>query len=201
MNTLTKTRNLRWPVMVVGGLLLCLLPIPSLAQSARLSLNNLEKLTSKAAEVNDVTLEGDMLKLASRFMEMDGDPEAAQVKAMLKDLQGIYVKNFEFDEPGQYSPADVAEIRAQLAAPGWSKIVESQSKRTGEKNEIYVMRVGEKIAGVAILVAEPKELSVVNIVGPIDLDRLSQLEGKFGVPDLKERPKSKPPAEAPHEKN
>jgi hypothetical protein len=33
---------------------------------------------------------------------------------------------------------------------------------------------------VALLVAEPQELTVVNIVGPIELDKLGELAGKFG---------------------
>ncbi len=197
----TTNRSLRWPSIVLGGLLFCLLPVSGFAQHARLSLNNLERLNSKAAEVNDVTLEGEMLQLASKFMEIDHDPEAAQIKEIIKNLKGIYVKNFEFDQPDQYSPADVAEIRAQLAAPGWSKIVENRSKRNGENNEIYLMKEGDKVAGVTILVAGPKELTVVNIVGPIDLDKLSALEGKFGIPNSGEWPKNKPSGEAPHKKN
>jgi hypothetical protein len=197
----TTGRSQRWPGIFLGLALLCLLPLPGFAQNARLQLNRLEKLNSKAAEVNDVTLEGEMLKLAAKFMEMDGDPEAAQIKDIIKDLKGIYIKNFEFDQPNQYSPEDVAEVRAQLAAPGWSRIVENRTKRGGETNEIYVMKDGNKIAGVAILVAEPKELTVVNIVGPIDLDKLSALEGKFGIPDEDNHPKPKntPSGEKPHE--
>ncbi len=158
------------------------LPLAAYGQNARLQLNNLEKLNSKAAEVNDVTLDGDMLQLAVKFIEMDHDPEAAQLKEIIKDLKGVYVKNFEFDQPNQYSQADVEAIRAQLAAPGWSRVVENRNKRAGENNEIYIMKDGNQIGGVAILVAEPKELTVVNIVGRIDLDKLSALEGKFGIP-------------------
>jgi len=152
------------------------------AQSAKLQLNNLDKLSDKAAEVNDVTLDGGMLDLAAKFIDADHDPEAPQLKAILKDLKGIYVKNFEFDEPNQYSQADVDAIRAQLAAPGWSKIVESRSLHSREHDEIYVMKQGDRIAGMAILVAEPRELTVVNIVGNIDVDKLAALEGHLGIP-------------------
>jgi hypothetical protein len=34
----------------------------------------------------------------------------------------------------------VEQIRTQLAAPGWSKIVENRDKRANENNEIYVMK-------------------------------------------------------------
>jgi Domain of unknown function (DUF4252) len=171
-----------WPHIFLQAALVCGLSVPGWAQNARLELKNLEKLSNKAATVNDITLEGDMLRLGLKFIEMDEDPEAKQLKELLKDLKGIYVKNFEFDEPNQYSPADVEAIRAQLSSPGWSRIVESRNKRQDENDEIYVMKVGEKIAGVAILVAEPKELTVVNIVGPIDINKLGELEGHFGIP-------------------
>ena len=46
------------------------------------------------------------------------------------------------------------------------------------------MLEGEKIGGLVVLSAEPKELTVVNIVGPVDLDKLAALEGQFGIPDL-----------------
>ena len=38
----------------------------------------------------------------------------------------------------------------------------------------------------AIICAEPTELTVVNIVGPVDIEKLSQLEGKMGIPRLGE---------------
>jgi len=180
--------------LLVGLALFCV-ALPASAQHARLKLDHLEKLSAKAVEVNNVTLDGDMLQLAAKFLDMDkDDPESGQAKNLIKNLKGIYVKNFEFEQPNQYSAADVEEIRTQLAAPGWSKIVENRDKRANENNEIYVMKdAHNNIAGIAILVAEPKELTVVNIVGPVDLDKLSALGGKFGIPENKEKehPKKK----------
>lgn len=181
-----RSRNARrWCFPLATGLMCAILPCVGWAQDAKLQLNNLEKLSDKAAEVNDVTLEGQLLELAWKFIEADHDPEAAQLKEVLQGLKGIYVKNFEFDEPDQYSQADVDAIRAQLAGPGWTRIVESRSRRSREHDEIYVMKQGQgdRIAGLAILVAEARELTVVNIVGNIDVNKLSLLEGHFGIPD------------------
>ena len=36
-----------------------------------------------------------------------------------------------------------------------------------------------------MLSASPREVTLVNIVGTIDLEQLRSLQGKFGVPDLK----------------
>jgi hypothetical protein len=44
-----------------------------------------------------------------------------------------------------------------------------------------------------VLHNDEKELTVVNIVGPVNLDKLAQLEGQFGVPELGiEQQKTKP---------
>lgn len=179
MRTLAK----RFILRLFLAVLLISLVVPGAAQTGKLELKNLEKLADKAAEVNDITLDGSLLQLAVRMMENSHDADAAQVKELIKGLKGIYVKNFEFDSPGQYSQSDVEAIRAQLTGPGWQRIVTSRSKRTGENNEIYLLKEGDKINGVAILVAEARELTVVNIVGAIDPEKLGELGGHFGIPE------------------
>src|SRR5215467_4077329 len=110
------------------------------AQNAKLELKNLEKLSNKASDVNDITLDGSLLELAWKFMEASHDPDAKEVRDVLKGLKGIYIKSFEFDEPNQYSQQDVDAIRAQLTGPGWTRIVESHSKRAKQHDEIYVLK-------------------------------------------------------------
>jgi hypothetical protein len=166
-------------------------------QPGKLQLDNLDKLNAKASVVNDVTLDGALLGMATKAVASSDDPDAKDVKEAIKGLKGIYIKNFEFDKPHQYTPEDVEAIRSQLAH-GWTRIVQSQDKRQEEINEIYLLKNGDKVEGVAILVAEPKELTVVNIVGPIDFEKLGALGGKLGIPDgIKtetQKPKSKTPA-------
>ena len=78
-------------------------------------------------------------------------------------------------------------MRAQLGA-NWNKIVDVRS-RTRENSEIYTFTRGDAIAGLLIITAEPRELTIVNIVGPIDLDRLSDLDGQFVIPRAKKESK------------
>jgi hypothetical protein len=69
-----------------------------------------------------------------------------------------------------------------------------RSTRDHQNIEVYTMLVGEKIGGIAVIATEPTQLTVVNIVGQIDLEKLSALEGNFGIPKLKiktDRPKPK----------
>ena len=184
--------------------LLVSVTLPAVAQGARLELKNLEKLKSKAVDETDIDLDGPMLQLGIKFLALaNDDPDAKRVSDVVKDLKGIYVKSFTFDQPNQYSQADVEDIRAQLAGPRWSKIVESRTQHDHEHDEIYVMKEGDKIAGVAILVAEARELTVVNLIGLIDIEKLGNLAGEFGIPrSIKEQPKlkPKPEGESTHEK-
>src|SRR6185437_15718487 len=98
-------------------------------------------------------------------------------------VKGIYVKSFEFDNTGEYTAADVESIRAQLRGPGWSRLVNVASRKDGNL-EVYLLMNGEQIGGLAVLHTDEKELTVVNIVGPVDLDKLAKLEGQFGIPEL-----------------
>ncbi len=46
------------------------------------------------------------------------------------------------------------------------------------------MSDGDKIQGVAVIVANSHEVAIVNVVGPIDLEKIGELEGQFGIPRL-----------------
>lgn len=146
----------------------------------------LEKLADKASEVVDVTLDGALLQLASRFLS-NKDPEEARVKQLVGGLKGIYVKVFEFDKEGAYSPADVEAVRSQLKAPAWQRMVGVVSRKSGENAEVYFRMEGDKVTGLVVIAAEPRELAIVNIVGPIDPEQLSELGGHFGVPRLERK--------------
>ena len=110
----------------------------------------------------------------------------AGLKKLIASIDGIYIKHFEFKREGGYSQADLDTVRVQLKAPEWSRIVEVASAEDGENAEVYLRMENKKITGVAVLYAAPKELTVVNIVGPVDLDSLAELSGHFGLPKLKE---------------
>lgn len=163
----------------------------AMAQDARIQTAPLDNLAVKASQVVDVNLDERLMQFAARFLNTK-DPEEAAVKEMVNGLKGIHVKVFEFETEGQYSPADVEGIRSQLRNAPWSRIVVITSKK--ETNvEVYLSMKGSEIGGLAVIAFGPKELAVVNIVGPVDLNKLSQLEGNFGIPELEiESQKPKP---------
>jgi Domain of unknown function (DUF4252) len=147
---------------------------------------NLDRLAEHATETVDVTLDASMLQLASKFLSKD-DPDQMRVKQIASKLKGVYVRSFEFDKDGQYSKGDVEAIRSQLKAPGWTRIVGVKSTK-GENSEIYLKKNGDQIAGLVVINAEPKELTIVHIDGSIDPEELSALGGHMGIPKL-DRPR------------
>ena len=193
MNSLCQTSQISLLKFFSLAVLLVLgVAVTATAQDARIQTSQLDHLAAKASETVDVNIDERLIQLAARFLSSK-DADEASVREIVNGLKGIYVKSFEFDSEGQYSQADVESIRSQLRGSSWSKIVNVNSKKEGGA-EIYLMTQGGKVHGLAVLATEPKEITVINIIGPVDLEKLTQLEGQFGIPDLKierSRPKRK----------
>jgi hypothetical protein len=171
----------RYFVKLILALLAALaLPLTASAQGTRLNLD-FPDLAAKASETTDVTLDGPMLRLASKFLNSN-DADERTAKEMISGLAGIYVRSYEFDQEGEYDKSQAERIRQQLG-PTWKKIVKVSS-RTKENVDIYADTRGDNITGLLIISAEPKEFTVVNIVGPVDLEKLAGLEGQFGIPHI-----------------
>lgn len=169
--------------------------VPVVAQDIKLP-PALDRLASKAAEVVDVTMDAQMLQLAARFLS-DKDPDEAKAKQLVSGLKGIYVKSFEFEKPGEYQESDVEAVRSQLRAPEWSRIVGVRSRKSGDNADVFIRTENGKITGLTVIATEPKELTIVNIAGPISPEQLQDLGGHFGVPRLEKKEKPAPKSDRP----
>lgn len=153
-------------------------------QSARLQLDHLDRLNSIADRSVDVTVDQKVLNLAKIFLAKTKDPEKQKIRELIGEIEGIYVRHFKFESAGQYALSDIESIRTQLSGPGWARMAGVRSKRNKQNLDVYTMIQGSKISGLAVIAAEEKELTVVNIIGPIDLEKLMSLEGSFSIPSL-----------------
>jgi hypothetical protein len=151
------------------------------AQNARIQTAQLDGLAAKASQTVDVNIDERLIQLTAKFLGKD--PDDVKIKEIINGLKGIYVKSFEFEKEGEYSNADLDSIRSQLQNTAWNKIVNVNSKKDGNV-EVYLMSTTSQISGLAVLASDAKEITVVNIIGNVDLDKLSHLEGQFGIPDL-----------------
>ena len=169
--------------LLLIAFLLTLAPVFSAkAQDSRIQMTGLDHLAAKASQTVDVNLDERLMRLASRVFD-EKDPDEREVKKLIEGLKGIYVRSFEFDADGQFTDADLETIRTQLRAPGWTRLVNVTSKKDGML-EVYLLFNGDMVGGMAVLHTDDKELTVVNIVGPVDVDKLAKLEGQLGIPDL-----------------
>jgi hypothetical protein len=173
------------PRRLIGLLLLTVFAgAPARAQQGKIQIDHLERLSNQAVETIDVTVDEKLILLAGKFLNEKRSPDEKLAKEIIQGLKGVFVKRFVFEKENEYSDADVQAIRSQLDAPGWSRIVGVRSKRQGANVDVHIMTDESLIKGLTVLVAEAKALTVVNVVGPIDIEKLSQLEGRFGIPKL-----------------
>ena len=69
-----------------------------------------KELAARAANVTEVTLGKGMLDFAAKFMDKS-DKDQAAVKQLIEGLDGIYVRDYEFDKEGEYSMDQVDSLR------------------------------------------------------------------------------------------
>ena len=199
-----KILNHTLPKLLALAIALCGAAFAAQAQTrypAQLQIDSLEPLAARANQIVDVNLPESLLRLIPVSAIKSTDVDVKELKEIVAGLKGVYVKDFEFNTEGEYGEADIAPIRAQLKAPGWARFVNVINKREHRNIEVYLMTApqGARVEGLAILSAEPKQLTVVNIVGIIDIEKLAKLEGQFGIPDLDietEKPEEKKPEKA-----
>jgi len=167
---------------LIAALLVFAPVLSAKAQDSRIQMSSLDHLAAKASQTIDVNIDQRLMLLAAKVFD-DKDEDERQIKKLITGLKGVYVKSFEFETEGQYAAADIETIRTQLRGPGWTRLVNVTSKKDGML-EVYLLFNGDAVGGMAVLHTDDKELTVVNIVGPVDVDKLAKLEGQLGIPDL-----------------
>jgi hypothetical protein len=166
-----------------GWMLVGLLPVLAAAQAGKLVIPDFSDLSKKAIETVDITLDGDMLKSATHMMG-GGDGRhsgGGDVTDVVGGLKAITIRSFTFDKPDMYSQQDVEGILAQVNVPGWKKVISIRDKHS--RVEIH-MRENAEDGGLLLVTEDPKELTIVNIAGRINMDQLRQLQGHMGVPNI-----------------
>jgi hypothetical protein len=171
--------------VLVTTTLICVVGVRAQGQqtmTGRLRLESIEKLAPKAAEAVNIEIDGILIKFAGSILS-DEDADERAVKELVTGLRGVYVRSYEFKSAGEFAEADVAALREQLRAPGWTRVMDVKSKRLDFGDaEVYLATAGGRVEGFALLVVEPRELTVVNIVGALDLDKIRRLGENLNLP-------------------
>jgi hypothetical protein len=161
------------------------LVVPALAQTAQLpEPSPVEKaIAERASDVTEVTLGKNMLAFAAKIMN-GKDSDEAETRHLIEGLDGIYVREYEFDKDGQFSADEVEQLRKYFETSEWSPIVKERQRKTGESTDVMVKLVNGESHGMFILDVEPRELTIVLILGPVHMDDLSKLKGIGGLDAL-----------------
>jgi hypothetical protein len=135
----------------------------------RVDLSSLERLRAGASEVSEANLDAAAIR---RVVE---NPDLhANIREVAKGLTEVHAIMFEMADKGVIALADLDAIRAQLKGPAWTRVLSNQEKQ--ELQELYTLKKGDKIAGIVVLDAESRELTVVNLVGSVDPANLADLD-------------------------
>jgi hypothetical protein len=176
--------------LLTGWLAVASAKVAAAAPPGALQLPNFDGIAHKAMQTVDISLDTSLLGMAASFMD-SSKPDDAAVKEIIAGLKGVYVRSYTFNGDFQYPEADVDSVRKQLSAPGWQRLVAVHNSPDHSNVDIYICMIQGRASGLAIIASHPREFTIVNIVGSVDLQKLHQLQGKFGIPQM-QLPDNKP---------
>jgi hypothetical protein len=191
-------RSAIWVAAVIAGT-----GPAAVAQQPPFPVTLQKQLADRAANYTEVSLDKKMLAFATHFLN---DKDNADAKRIVEKLNGVYVRSYEFDQPGQYTAADLDAIRRQFDTSEWTAMVKTRSKNGSDDADIYMKMVNDEVQGMFVLDAESRELNFVYISGPIHPEDLRDLSGNFGIPagtyefSVKEKEKAQKKAESKAQK-
>ena len=139
-----------------------------------------KELAARASNYTEVSMDKKMLNFAGKFLSKGEDD--VEAKQIIEKLDGVYVREYDFDQPGEYTAADLERIRSQFQGSEWLPMVRERSKSGQADTDVYMKIVDGKMQGMFVLDAESKELDLVYIAGTLDPAELSKLDGNFGIP-------------------
>lgn len=180
--------------LAVAALAAVMIPARAQTQTSPLPLPPAveKELAARASNVTEVTLGKNMLGFAAKFMNGKDQDEAA-TRHLIENLEGIYVRDYEFEKEGEYSMEEIQKLRAYFETSEWTPVVHARERKSGETTDVLLKIVNGETRGMFVLSAEPKELAIVLILGPVRMEDLGRLGGLGGLGVLGEIQSSQHP--------
>jgi hypothetical protein len=167
----------------VGKLVIACLLLPTMAaaQDAKLKLPDFSSLADKATESVNLSLSPWLLHTVAGFMD-DKDADSAATKKLLAGIKSIEIRSYQFATDFAYSAADIDAVRLQLSAPGWSRLMQVHDRKKNEDVDMYILVDNKRTSGFALISSEPRQFTIINIVGSISVEDLPMLENHLHLP-------------------
>jgi hypothetical protein len=152
-----------------------LLPILGEAHDASLKLPDFSPLAAKATESVNLSLNPWLLRIAGAMLD-DKNADDAAAKKVLSGIKSIEIRSYQFATDFAYSTADIEAVRQQLSAPGWSQVMQVHDRKKSENVDMYILVDNNRTNGFALIASEPREFTIINIVGSIAIEDLPRIE-------------------------
>jgi hypothetical protein len=177
------------PILTAVGVAVLLSTTPAAAGDARVTLDFSELSSLGTSSAVNIAIDKQTVEWASKALGEHGGDEA-ELRDLMKELDGIYVTAFEYDEGHGPDPARLAAVTRSvvetLDSPDWSPVVYVDQRDKGPATLVRVCLHGDAAQpdGLAIFVLEPDQVALVNIVGPVRLEQLARIGRALGKPAL-----------------
>ena len=140
-------------------------------------LDGAQRFEQGAKNVTEVNLDKNMLMMASRLTAKE-DPEA---QLLMKKMDFVYVRSYEYAKAGAYRMEDVAQFRGRLDESKWSHVVKNRSAT--ESTDVWLKADEEGVLSeLLVIAAEPTQLTFVHLKGRMSMEELTRAGASFGVP-------------------
>ncbi|MFT4748361.1 MAG: hypothetical protein ACI9E4_000024 [Pseudohongiellaceae bacterium] len=129
----------------------------------------------------EVSLKAPLLNMMTNLIRTEDEQAAEFMSKLLRVTVNVFESGaINIDEIS----ASMNQTAEELDAKGWDRVV--RVREDGDHVDIYfrLSEDGLRIQGVAIMVAEPSEIVLVNIVGDISTEDISALGRRFDIPEL-----------------
>jgi Domain of unknown function (DUF4252) len=160
-----------------------LVPALAAAQDARLKLPEFKSLAGKATESVNISLSPWLLRMAGSFID-EKDADSVATKQLLSGIKSIEIRSYQFATDFAYSSADIDGVRSQLVGPGWNQLMQVHHRDKSEDVDMYVLIENNVTKGFALIASQPREFTIINIVGSINVDDLPKLESHLHLPKI-----------------
>ena len=129
----------------------------------------------------EVSLKEPLLRMITNILR-NNEEEAAQ---FISTLIRVNVRVFDSSRIDTDRMADTMSAVAQrLDADNWERVVRVREGTDHVDVYFRLSETGEMIHGIAIMVSEPDETVLVNIVGDISPDDISAIGARFDIDEL-----------------
>ncbi len=137
-------------------------------------------LVDPALSSVDINLRGAMLRLVGASV-LQEEPSLA---ALVSDLVAIRVLVTPANElRAQQVDTVLGRGAASLEKAGWQRVV--KVREADEQVHVYLKEVDGQIEGMTLFVYEPSdELTLINLVGRVDVEQLAAIGQAFDIPTL-----------------